>query len=151
MTRVLLDTHALLWVLGEHRRLLPAPPRESAGGLGYGSALQRRQHRGVAIKTALGRADFAAGPEEIAAAVRDGLAELPVRSAMGPLRAERPSAFSPIRGIAARFAALVARLPLHHRDPFDRLLVAQAVAEPARLLTADPQLPPYSDPVTPIA
>ena len=63
-------------------------------------------------------------------AVRDGLAELPVRSAA---------------------AALVARLPLHHRDPFDRLLVAQAITEPARLLTADPQLPPYSDLVTLLA
>ena len=74
--------------------------------------------------------DFAVGPEEIAAAaVRDGFAELPVRSA----------------------AALVARLPLRHRDPFDRLLIAQAMTEPARLLTADPQLPPYSDLVTLLA
>jgi PIN domain nuclease of toxin-antitoxin system len=33
----------------------------------------------------------------------------------------------------------------HHRDPFDRLLVAQAISEPAKLLTADVALMPYSD------
>lgn len=35
------------------------------------------------------------------------------------------------------------KLPLHHRDPFDRLLVAQAIAENAKLVTADPDLPKY--------
>jgi PIN domain nuclease of toxin-antitoxin system len=39
----------------------------------------------------------------------------------------------------------VESLPDHHRDPFDRLLVAQALAEPLRLLTADRQLAEYSD------
>jgi PIN domain nuclease of toxin-antitoxin system len=37
------------------------------------------------------------------------------------------------------------RLPLHHRDPFDRLLVAQAILEPARLVTVDGPLRQYSD------
>jgi PIN domain nuclease of toxin-antitoxin system len=37
----------------------------------------------------------------------------------------------------------VAELPLLHRDPFDRILVAQAIVEPATLLTADQQLVPY--------
>jgi PIN domain nuclease of toxin-antitoxin system len=37
---------------------------------------------------------------------------------------------------------------LHHRDPFGRLLVAQTMAEPMRLYTADPLLPPYSELVT---
>jgi PIN domain nuclease of toxin-antitoxin system len=41
-------------------------------------------------------------------------------------------------------ALTVASLPLHHRDPFDRLLVAQAMAEPAVLYTADRQLTAYS-------
>jgi PIN domain nuclease of toxin-antitoxin system len=40
---------------------------------------------------------------------------------------------------------LVAWLPLLHRDPFDRVLIAQAIVEPANLYTADPQLVPYSD------
>jgi PIN domain nuclease of toxin-antitoxin system len=42
-------------------------------------------------------------------------------------------------------AARVRNLPLHHRDPFDRLLIAQAMHEPARLLTVDRVLPKYSD------
>jgi PIN domain nuclease of toxin-antitoxin system len=42
-------------------------------------------------------------------------------------------------------ASAVDELPWFHRDPFDRLLVAQAVAEPLRLVTADRQLAAYSD------
>ena len=48
----------------------------------------------------------------------------------------------PVRSTAA---AHVAALPTHHRDPFDRLLIAQAVTEPAILYTADPQLEIYSE------
>lgn len=47
--------------------------------------------------------------------------------------------------VFAAAAAGVAKLPVHHRDPFDRLLVAQALSEPARLLTADPTLVPYTE------
>lgn len=42
-------------------------------------------------------------------------------------------------------AAGVAHLPLHHTDPFDRLLIAQALHQPLRLLTADAALGQYSD------
>jgi PIN domain nuclease of toxin-antitoxin system len=63
--------------------------------------------------------------DELSPAAEDmGFVELPVRSA---------------------HAVHVARLPLHHRDPFDRLLVAQAILEPARLLTVDGPLRQYSD------
>ena len=44
-------------------------------------------------------------------------------------------------------AAKVDELPPHHRDPFDRLLVAQALQEPLRLVTADRELAAYSDTV----
>ena len=47
--------------------------------------------------------------------------------------------------IVARHAAMVHALPLYHRDPFDRLLVAQALSEPLRLLTADRVLSQYSE------
>jgi PIN domain nuclease of toxin-antitoxin system len=60
----------------------------------------------------------------LAAALESGLRELPVRSTA---------------------AAHVATLPAHHRDPFDRLLIAQAVTEPAILYTVDPQLDIYSE------
>ena len=56
--------------------------------------------------------------------------------------------------VAARFqelpvwskhARLVATLPMHHSDPFDRLLIAQTMSEPLHLLTAHTRLKPYSD------
>jgi PIN domain nuclease of toxin-antitoxin system len=50
--------------------------------------------------------------------------------------------------VLGRHAAGVARLPLLHRDPFDRLLVAQAISETMRLLTADARLAAYSELVT---
>lgn len=43
---------------------------------------------------------------------------------------------------------MVADLPLHHRDPFDRLLVAQAIGETIRLVSVDPLLQPYTELVT---
>jgi len=62
-------------------------------------------------------------PAGLAAAIDDsGLIELPV---------------------SARHAAAVARLPLHHIDPFDRLLIAQASTEPFRFVTADRALAVY--------
>ena len=47
--------------------------------------------------------------------------------------------------VTARHAAAVSRLPDVHSDPFDRLLIAQAVTEPLRFLTADDVLGQYSD------
>jgi PIN domain nuclease of toxin-antitoxin system len=47
--------------------------------------------------------------------------------------------------ISPRHASRVEQLPYYHRDPFDRLLIAQAICEPLRLLTADQALRSYSD------
>lgn len=47
--------------------------------------------------------------------------------------------------VEIRHAALVQRLPFHHKDPFDRILVAQALCEPMYLLTSDPLLAPYGE------
>lgn len=47
--------------------------------------------------------------------------------------------------VTFRHAAQVAKLPLLHSDPFDRMLIAQAMSEPLYLLTADSQLPQYTD------
>ena len=79
----------------------------------------------IAIKMSLRRPDFAADATRIFETSRAaGFTEIPVTSAM---------------------ARLVADLPPHHRDPFDRLLVAQAIAAPARLYTSDRRLAPYSE------
>jgi len=122
--RLLLDTHVLLWAVIEPSRLraqvrmtLEDPVNEvlfSAASVWE-----------MAIKAALGRADFQVSPRAILeAALETGFTELPVLSAA---------------------ALRVTDLPHHHRNPFDRLLVAQAMTEPAVLYTADATLCAYSE------
>ena len=122
--RVLLDTHVLLWALAEPRRL----DRETRATLESGDTevlFSAASIWEITIKAGLGRIDFAFDPAEIVQAALDtGFTELAVRS---------------------NAAALVGRLPLLHRDPFDRVLVAQAISEPATLYTADERLVAYSD------
>jgi PIN domain nuclease of toxin-antitoxin system len=122
--RILLDTHVLLWALGTPRKLDPATRvtlEDPAVDVFFSAASIWE----IAIKARLGRTDFAVRPAAIVkAAVDTGFTELPVGSAA---------------------AALVADLPLHHRDPFDRLLVAQVMTEPINLYTVDDHLVPYSD------
>lgn len=122
--RVLLDTHILLWALTEPgklakeaRALIENPEAEV---LFSAASIWE-----IAIKAGLGRLPAAARPQQIAQAALDsGFVELPVRAAA---------------------AARVAELPPHHRDPFDRLLLAQALSEPANFCTADKGLAPYGD------
>ncbi len=122
--RVLLDTHVLLWALAEPRRL-DGETRAMIECTDTEILFSAASIWEIAIKSGLGRRDFAFDPAEIARAALDtGFTELAVRS---------------------NAAALVGRLPLLHRDPFDRVLVAQAIVEPAALYTADRQLLPYSD------
>jgi PIN domain nuclease of toxin-antitoxin system len=122
--RLLVDTHVLLWAIAEPERI-PASIRdrlESSDNEVFFSAASIWE---VAIKQQIGRLNLPVTPEDLAeAAVRMGFEELPVTAA---------------------HAAGVSRLPLHHRDPFDRLLVAQAIHEPARFLTVDQALSLYSD------
>ena len=120
--RLLLDTHLLLWAAALSRRL-PAEARaliEDAGNEVYYSAASIWE---IAIKSALRRKDFRIDIEALRRALpRMGLIELPVTGA---------------------HAAGVTRLPPVHRDPFDRLLVAQSIAEPLTLLTNDVVLAHY--------
>ena len=121
---VLLDTHVLLWALDSPQRLPDdmVAQLESPETTVYFSAASIWE---IAIKTALGKIDFHYSPADIAqAAVDSGFVELP---------------------ISAAHSAKVAHLPLHHRDPFDRLLIAQALPLPAQLITVDAALAPYSE------
>jgi PIN domain nuclease of toxin-antitoxin system len=123
--RVLLDTRVLMWALAEPRRLGGETRATIESGdveVLFSAAASIWE---IAIKAGLGRSDFAFDPALIIRSALDtGFIELPVRS---------------------EAAAFVARLPLLHRDPFDRVLVAQAIVEPATLFTADAQLVPYSE------
>jgi PIN domain nuclease of toxin-antitoxin system len=122
--RLLLDTHVLLWAVGDPAKL-PRAAREAMLDPDNEVLFSAANIWEIAIKSQLGRADFGASPKAIARSALDsGFDELPIRSS---------------------HAALTARLPGHHRDPFDRLLVAQAMTEPARLLTVDSALRPYSE------
>lgn len=119
--RLLLDTHIFLWAATGSRRLKAPAKRliESADAV-YVSAASIWE---VAIKARLGKIE--ADADDLLEAIESsGFIELP---------------------ISAAHAAGVAQLEPHHQDPFDRLLVAQARAEPLRLLTADEMLAPYSD------
>jgi PIN domain nuclease of toxin-antitoxin system len=122
--RILLDTHVLIWAVADAARLDARTVDEledTANDILFSAASIWE----IAIKYQLSRPDFLHEPNEVAqAALAIGFVELPVSAAA---------------------AAMVARLPQRHRDPFDRLLIAQALAEPALLYTADPQLVPYSD------
>jgi PIN domain nuclease of toxin-antitoxin system len=81
----------------------------------------------VAIKRGLGRADFQADPRLLRRGLLDnGYGELPIRG---------------------EHAVAVDGLPLVHKDPFDRMLVAQAQVEGVILLTADPVVARYPGPI----
>jgi PIN domain nuclease of toxin-antitoxin system len=122
--RILLDTHVLIWSLVGSRRL----PNEAKDAITYGGneiLFSAANIWEIAIKRQLRRIDFSIEARRIAeAAVETGFVELPVTSVA---------------------AAAVAELPLHHKDPFDRILVCQALREPARLFTVDPQLLAYGE------
>ncbi|MCL4845712.1 MAG: type II toxin-antitoxin system VapC family toxin [Acidobacteria bacterium] len=120
MTRVLLDTHVLLWALAGHRRL-PAEARRLMDE--HDVVVSAASIWEVAIKAGLGKLQV--DPLAVQQALEpSGFDELPVTTA---------------------HAAAVANLPPYHRDPFDRLLVAQALAEHLVLVTTDDQLAPYGD------
>ena len=119
--RLLLDTHVFLWVVTGHSAL-KAPIRhqiQTADEV-YVSAVSIWE---IAIKARLGKieADLGILIDELP---RAGFLELPVR---------------------IQHAARVGSLPPHHSDPFDRLLIAQALVEPLRFLTADRALAQYSE------
>jgi len=122
--RLLLDTHIFLWVVaGSVSLTAKARKTIEAAEAVFVSAASIWE---IAIKARLGKID--ADPDAVVAAIdASGFIELPVRAA---------------------HAARVAALPPLHTDPFDRLLIAQAIAEPLRLLTADAALKGYGELVT---
>jgi PIN domain nuclease of toxin-antitoxin system len=119
--RLLLDTHIFLWVVADDKKLSRSARKliSEATEVFVSSASVWE----AAIKIGLGKLD--ADLNQLVAAIEDsGFSELPVR---------------------AIHAAAVRDLPDIHRDPFDRLLIAQAICEPLRLLTADGHLAGYTD------
>jgi PIN domain nuclease of toxin-antitoxin system len=120
--RILLDTHAFLWAISDDARL-----GDVSRSLIFDQAervlLSQISLWEIAIKHALARAD------------------MPVSAAEACSWAEA-SGFD-LLPLALAHILTLEQLPLHHRDPFDRLLVAQAISEPFTLLSADAALVPY--------
>ena len=124
--RLLLDTHLLLWALAASRKL-PVRVRTLLVDAGNDVLFSGASVWEIAIKSGLRRDDFRVDiPRLLLAAEETGFDELAVTSA---------------------HAARVVSLPALHRDPFDRLLIAQAQVESAVLLTNDVQLGRYGTPV----
>lgn len=123
MNGLLLDTHVLLWWLQDNRRLgtqAKALIRRSES-LVFVSAATAWE---IAIKVGLGRLDLGEPPDTCV-----------------PRELDR-NGFRPLRVTVAHALALT-RLPPHHQDPFDRLLVAQSILDGLSLMTADSALAEY--------
>jgi PIN domain nuclease of toxin-antitoxin system len=119
---LLLDTHAFLWfVAGDER--LSARARRAMEGEDAELFLSAVSIWEMAIKSSLGRLTLPAPLDEyIAEKLEHGFRVLP---------------------IDWMHAAAVEKMPFHHRDPFDRLLVAQAAAEGMPLVSGDPEFRAY--------
>ena len=118
---LLLDTHVFIWAVDDDPKLSAAAWSiiEEADAVYVSSASIWE----ATIKYQLGK--LKVGPDLLIDAVApSGFLQLP---------------------ISFRHAAAVARLPPIHRDPFDRLLIAQAISEPLHFLTADDELAQYSE------
>lgn len=119
--KLLLDTHIFLWCIEGSRHLTATTKNKiKTADEVYISSVSIWE---AAIKNGLGKLDV--NLDELVEAISlSGFLELPLTS---------------------KHAAATCKLPHLHRDPFDRVLIAQAISEPLKLLTADHQLAAYSE------
>ena len=126
--KVLLDTHAFLWLIAGDERLSEKAAKtflNTENRLRFSAASLWE----ISIKESLGKISLKTGWNQI---IRDememnGIQWLPIEM---------------------RHCSKAAELPFHHRDPFDRMLIAQAMTEDMHILTGDPQFSSY--PINPI-
>jgi len=124
--KLLLDTHLLLWAAGDPDRL-PAAARGLLDDPRNEPIFSAASLWEVAIKHRLGRADFRVDARLLRRGLLDnGYGELPITSA---------------------HAVALDTLPPIHKDPFDRILVAQSIVEGITLLTADALVAQYPAPI----
>lgn len=124
--KLLLDTHLLLWAVNEPKRLSKTA-RALLEDLGNELLFSAASVWEVAIKSNLGREDFRADARLLRRGLLDnGYTELPITS---------------------EHAVNIDYLAASHKDPFDRILVAQAVAEGITLLTNDRTLAACPGPI----
>ena len=124
--KFLLDTHFVLWVPVDSRQISSAARRillDPASQFVFSvSSIWE-----IAIKKGLGRADFPHDPRDMRRRLMEnGYDELSIES---------------------RHVVMVDSIPPIHKDPFDRILIAQAMVEGITLLTADPVIAKYPGPI----
>lgn len=123
---LLLDTHVALWAIADSPEL-PQAARELILSPRTNVWISAASVWEISIKHALGRGDMPVSGQDAVGYFREsGYRFLPVEP---------------------EHAVAVEDLPAHHQDPFDRILVAQALSEPMRLMTHDPLVALYSDTV----
>ena len=123
---LLLDTHLVIWAATQSE-LLPPGARTVMGAPENALVFSVASIWEVAIKKGLARSDFDLDPLVLRRSLLErGYRELPILGA---------------------HALAVAALPPLHKDPFDRILVGQSIAEGITLLTADPVVARYPGPV----
>lgn len=121
---LLLDTHVALWAITDSPKL-PQKARDLIQSPKATIWVSAANVWEIAIKHALGRGDMpVSGKNAMRYFQESGYRFLPVE---------------------AEHAVAVEELPAHHQDPFDRILVAQALIEPMRLITHDDTVARYSD------
>lgn len=124
--KLLLDTHLLLWAAGSPKQL-SAYTRRLINNLDNELFFSAASIWEIAIKRGLGRDDFQVNPRLLRRGLLDnGYSELP---------------------IVSEHAVAIDSLPAVHKDPFDRILVAQATVEGITLLTADSFVAEYPGPI----
>jgi PIN domain nuclease of toxin-antitoxin system len=124
--KLLLDTHLLLWTANESSRLSHAA-RKLINDLDNELLFSAASLWEIAIKNSLGRDDFRVDARVLRRGLLDnGYLNLP---------------------ITGEHAVAIDSLPPIHRDPFDRILIAQATVEGITLLTVDPLVAKYPGPI----
>lgn len=121
---LLLDTHVALWAITDSPKL-PPKARELIASPKTNVRISSASIWEIAIKYSLGRGDMPiSGQDALRYFSESGYRQLPVE---------------------AEHVGAAEDLPAHHNDPFDRILVAQALVEPMRLMTHDALVARYSD------
>ena len=121
---LLLDTHVALWAITDSPKL-PLKARELIASPRTNVWISTASIWEIAIKYSLGRGDMPiSGQTALRYFSESGYRQLPIE---------------------AEHAVAIEDLPAHHSDPFDRILVAQALVEPMRLMTHDATVALYSD------
>ena len=122
MSGYLLDTHVLIWLQKEPQRIADS------------------------VLHLLGDADVSVNVSSAS------LWEIDIKRSQKKLSIEAPGELLRHFGfrelhVTSRYTSTAAQLPLHHKDPFDRMLIAQAQVESLILVTSDKQMLPYDVPI----